>query len=155
MLTSQFRPGRNYSFVYVSDVEMVGKRDGKVNPLADCAVSVRRVTRCQAAGPDTYENVMRKENPEFEKSGKPAWYHTTDENPCIVEHNKEATRYVRGIPRGIVKEEYFIGANPASESEVETIRAFKKNKRDGEPAFILYKLDNIENLVDDAADLAD
>jgi hypothetical protein len=148
MTTSQLRPGRIYSFVYSSDVDMVQKRNGAENPLGSCSVSVRRVVRAQAAGNETYARVQLAKDPTWEPSAeRKSWYHVTPENDCIVQHNSNGQKYLRAIPRGVVKEEYFIGTLPANEREVETIRSFKKSAGN-EPTFVVFKLDNIINLED-------
>lgn len=145
--TSQLRPGRMYSFVYASDVDMVQKRNGQENPLGSCFVSVRRVVRVQAAGNETYANVQLSKDPNWTPSTeRKSWYHALPENSCIVQHNTNGQKYLRAIPRGIVKEEYFIGKLPATEAEVETIRAFKKSQ--GQPEFVVFTLENIMNLQD-------
>lgn len=146
---SELKPGRIYSFRYDAAVEMVQKRDGQHNPLQG-AVSVVRVCKVQAAGNETYANVQRKKNPDWEPSaGRTAWYHALPDNTCIVEHNKTCDRYLRAIPRGITSETYFIDGTEATPVQVETIRQFKKRKDDREPEFILFRLENIANLVDD------
>lgn len=117
------------------------------NPLASAKVLVHRVSRLQAAGNNTYENVMRKDNPDFEKSGRVSWYHAT-ENECVVEHNRTTDRYLRGIPRGKVSESYTVGGQPATSEEVAIIQAFKKN-RSSSGDFCVIKLDNMENVKDD------
>lgn len=157
MKTNEIKPGRIYSFVYVSDVEMVSKRefrndDGttekRENPLGSCLVTVRRVVSAQAAGNETYRNVQLRKNPDWQPSeDRKSWYHVSKENDCIVEHNNNGQRYLRAIPRGISKEEYFIGKVPATEAEVETIRAFKKGSG-GTSEFVVYKLENLANLED-------
>lgn len=148
--TSELKPGRIYSFVYRADVEMVAKkRDGRENPLADCACSVRRVCRVQAAGEHTYARAMLAKDATWQPSEKLSW-HVASENPCVRVHGKDANRrYLRAIPIAIDKETYFIGNVPANEAESEVIRAFKKGgERDEKPAYILFNLDNVENLHD-------
>lgn len=146
--TNSLKAGRIYSFIYVAPVEMVAKRDGKENPLADCQVFVRRVVKAQSAGNETYANVMRKDNPQWTPSADhKSWWKVSTDNDCIVEHAKLGTRYLRAIPRGIIKEEYFIGAHPATPAEIFTIQSFKKSNG-REPSFVLFKTENIQNLQD-------
>lgn len=163
--TTSFKPGRIYSVVYVNDVEMVGKReffnpspiisklhhkDGKIlNPLIDIHVTVRRVATIQAAGNATWANVQTRDNPGWQRTDRKSWFHTDMDNDCIIVHNTNGTRYLRGLPRGKTKEEYFIGGNPASQLEVEIITAFLKNNTKSE--FVIIKLDNLENVLDNEA----
>lgn len=117
------------------------------NPLFDCEVTVRRVATVQAAGNKTWHNFQIKRNPEYKPSEeRKAWYHVTG-NSCIVEHNKTNRHYLRGLPKGISKEEYFIGGQPASENEVSLIREFKKNLHK-DNAFVTLPLDRLENVID-------
>ena len=170
MKASSFVPGRMYSMVYESDVDMVGKReivdsttldsilefkrDGKfvLNPLADCSVTVRRVFSIQAAGNKTYRNMKLKQDPTWQPSTEhKAWWNVTADNSCICEHRTEGTRYLRALPRGITKEEYFIGERLVTkDSEIATIKAFRKSK--GETNFIMMKLDNLTNVTDDGGE---
>ena len=175
LTTDNLAAGRIYSFVYTAEVEMVQTRElsgevitaldnagikpvsvskgnsiVQVNPLADCDVSVRRVVRAQAAGNETYANVQRKADPDWQPSGDKKWWRVSASNDCIVEHHTKGTRYLRAIPRGIVAETYWIGAHEATDAQVAVIRAFKSgsNGKDKEPAYILFKTDNVANLVD-------
>lgn len=172
--TNSLAAGRIYSFVYVSDVEMVqtralsgevitalsnagvklvntvkGSNVVQVNPLADVVVFVRRVVKAQAAGNETYANVQRKLNPDWQPSGDKKWWRVSADNDCIVEHQTKQTRYLRAIPRGIIKEEYFIGAHPCDAAQTAIVQAFKSGATDkSTPAYVLFKTDNIENLQD-------
>jgi hypothetical protein len=182
--STSFVPGRIYSVIYSSLVEMVQTRefsfeqvrghaglkaafmaeqpvlaamlytapDASVvklsNPLVDCEVTVRRVSSVQAAGNKTWRNFQLKRNPEYKPDAEhKSWYHVTLENSCIVAHNKSNEHYLRALPKGISKEEYFIGGKPANETEVSLIRCFKKsNGREAE--FSTLKLSNLENVID-------
>ena len=85
---SSFVPGRVYSIVYDSTVEMVAKREftpqeiaenpalqgltlvkGKLeNPIADLTVCVRRVSTVQAAGAETWERFKSRNGMETENN---------------------------------------------------------------------------------------
>jgi hypothetical protein len=149
--SSSLVPGRIYTFVYAANVEMVAKkRDGRINPLADCQVSVRRVCRVQAAGDKTYQRAMLKKNSDWKPSGKPSWNVGT-ENACIRVHKDDSSRrYLRGIPLAIDKEEYFIGTVPATAEETVVIKTFSGSNK--EPDYILFNLDNIANLIDNGGE---
>lgn len=153
MKTSELVPGRCYCFQYQAPVEMVAKRNGNDNPLVDCQVSVERVCRVRAAGDKTYRNAMLAQNPDWQPSEKPSW-HVATENPCIRTHCKDNSRkYLRAIPLAIQREQYFIGSQPADATETDIIRAFKKGgTKDEAPAFVMFALDNIANLVDDGGE---
>jgi hypothetical protein len=154
--TNSFKPGRIYTVVYSdSSIEMKGfvktPEGRKDNPLSGNAVAVRRVTRVQAAGNETWSNVNRAKNPDWQPSADySAWWHVLPENSCIVEHNLTATRYLRGIPKGIVSEEYTVDGKPATEAELAIIAEFKKNK--GGSEFCFLTLDKLENVVDETGD---
>lgn len=147
MKSSEFKPGRVYSVIYNSDVPMVAKRNGMDNPLIDTSVTVRRVSTVQAAGGATWSNFKRKTNPDWQPSedGKSCYVEDAS-NSCIVVHKTNGTRYLRGLPRGVTKEQYFIGNAPATEKEVETIKAFAKST--GKSEFVVLTLDKLENVVD-------
>lgn len=121
------------------------------NPFIDIPVTVRRVSTVQAAGEKTWANFKRRTNPDWQPSGnRKNWYHVTD-NSCIVQHNSNGTRYLRGLPRGVSKEQYFIGGTPATEAQVETIKAFAKNA--GKPQdYVLLSLDNLANVTDEGGE---
>lgn len=171
--SSLFVAGRVYSLVYANEVEMVNKRELEsatrdnllalgvrcdfdtcangaasvrtLNPLADQAVTVRRVSTIQAAGNETWERFKAKTGKETTSERK-AWYHVSERNDCIVVHNSTGREYVRGLPRGVTKEEYFIGTRAASPAEVATIRAFKKSSGGGEREFVVLAVDNLLNV---------
>lgn len=144
ILASSFVAGRVYSVVYMSDVAMVAKRDGKDNPLADIPVTVRRVSTIQAAGKETWERFKARTSRETEPSSRKPWYHVSAQNDCVVIHNTNGNEYLRGLPRGITKEEYFVGDEAATEAQVETIRAFKKSASEAE--FVLLSLAKLQNV---------
>jgi hypothetical protein len=126
---------------------MVEKRDGKTNPLIDCQVTVRRVSTVQAAGGETWANFKRRMNPDWQPNDdKKSWYHEDKANSCVVIHNKNNTRYLRGLPRGVTKEQYFIGKVQATDAEVSTIKSFVKSS--GNAEFVLLTIDKLENVVD-------
>jgi len=157
MLSSQFVPGRIYTFIYNSDVDMVNTRefDGVKlpNPLQGCFVQVVRKVTGQAAGKLTYERVMRKlKGDDWQKSDRKDWATVDPTNDCILVHEKTQERYVRLIPRGIQEETYYVDNVLATPEQVENIRKFKKNQRDEQPVYVRFKLDNIANLQDDGDD---
>ena len=144
-----FVAGRVYSVVYNSDVTMVSKRDGQANPLFGADVTVRRVSTIQAAGGESWTNFLAKRGEQPAGNRKP-WCVESELNPCImvgVSDNTSGQYYLRGFPRGITKEEYFIASQPATSAEVETIRAFKKSSS-GDAEFIILNLDKLENVSD-------
>jgi hypothetical protein len=154
VLSSQLVPGRIYSFDYMSTVDMVKTREfnglKEVNPLYSEDITVRRLVTCQAAGKLTYENMMRKLNGEdWQKSDRKDWASVDPTNDCILVHDKSQERYLRAIPRGIVREEYYVGSKAATDADVALIRKFKKNQSDTPPVYVRFKLDNIVNLQDD------
>jgi hypothetical protein len=139
-----FVAGRVYSVIYNSEVDMVGERDGKQNPLADIPVTVRRVSTIQAAGKVTWENFLARQGREKSSSNRAPWYVVSEQNDCIVLHKTNGTAYLRGLPRGVTKEQYFVGNEIATDAQVETIRAFKRSKPAAE--FVVLKLDNLVNV---------
>jgi hypothetical protein len=147
--TKELKPGRIYTITYTDeDVDMKGfvKTDAgrKLNPLAGQRVGVKRQMIVQAAGNKTWANIQRKLNPSWEPSADfVQWWHVLPENTCIVEHNKEATRYLRGIPRGIASELYTLDNRPATESELALIKEFKKSKGGSEFCFLTLEKINI------------
>lgn len=159
--SKSFKPGRVYSVIYNSNVELVGKRDfpvditkpngatfQRINPLDGIEVTVRRVSTVQAAGNVTWSNLQRKINPDWQPSSeRKSWYNVTPENSCIVQHNTQGTRYLRALPRGITKEEYLIDGIPATPNELQTIQDFRRSTK--ETNFVLLKLDNLVNVQDD------
>lgn len=165
---NSFKPGRVYSLVYQSDVDMVAKRDldqrtteyraletngvrlatvdGKThNPLLDATVTVRRVSTVQAAGNKTWENYLAKRGEV--PSGKPAWFDVSGENSCILVHKQTKAEYLRGLPRGVTLEEYFVNGISATDAQVATIRAFKKSNSSANEfvTLSLSKLVNVDN----------
>jgi hypothetical protein len=163
--SASFRPGRIYSIVYDSDYPMVQTRNlgedlhgfaadkfgHAINPLYGHNVTVRRVSSVQAAGNKTWANYKRRTDPNWQPSDKPKWYHAT-ENSCIVEHSKNATRYLRGLPRGVTKVEYLIDGIPATLDEVSTLETFPKNKPRDNQEFLILDLSNLVNVIDDGGD---
>jgi hypothetical protein len=141
---NSFVAGRVYSVVYSSDVEMVQKRDGKDNPMLGALVTVRRVSTMQAAGDKTWANYKAKHG--IVTGTREPWWTATKENTCIVEHNKTGVEYLRGLPRGITKEVYMVNGIVATDTQVETIRAFKKNQSDTPAQFVLLSLAKLENV---------
>lgn len=154
ILASNLRPGRIYSFEYASDVDMVNTRDfgqGKQeNPMSGDFVQVVRMVTGQAAGKQTYENIMRKlKGDDWEKSDRKDWATVDPENDCILVHNKTQERYLRLIPRGVQRETYYVNNIEATPAQVEVIRQFKKNRSEEKPVYMRFKVDNIVNLTDD------
>lgn len=153
--TSEIKPGRIYTFDYSDPaIELKGYVNGaqgrELNPLAGCAVGVSRRIVVQAAGDKTWANVQRKANPNWQPSADyVAWWHVLPENSCIVEHNKEATRYLRGIPKGKLSEVYTIDGQPATPAQVATIEKFKKSK--GGAEFCFLTLDKL-NIIDETGE---
>lgn len=153
--TKEFKAGRIYTVVYSDDsIEMkksVRLPERAENPFAGNVIGVRRVARVQAAGPKTWANIQKRKNPDWQPSADYSqWWHELAENRCIVEHNREATRYLRGIPKGIVSEVYTIDGKLATPAQVETIRKFKKNS--GGDEFCLLNLDKLENVLDETGE---
>ena len=144
--SNSFVPGRIYSVVYDSEVELVGKRDGVENPLAAASVTVRRVSSVQAAGAKTWANYLAKRG-ESPVGGK-TWWTQSAGNSCIVvgtSANTLGREYLRGLPRGVTQEHYFVNGAAATPAQVETIRSFKKsNGRDAE--FVLLSLSKLANV---------
>lgn len=146
-----------YSVIYSSDVDMVGKRDFKdgkgkqENPLKEKVVTVRRVSTVQACGNETYSRVMTRKNPSWTPSADyTAWWKVSTDNDCIVEHKTKGTRYLRGLPKGVTVETYFVNGTEATETEAETIRKFKEGSgKDAE--FVLLNLEKLENVKDEEA----
>lgn len=176
--TSSIRPGRIYTFVYEAAVDMVAKRDeNKIsaevaslcrrhtdakglptnklqNPLADLqgSVTVRRVTRAQAAGNKTYSNIMKRDDPTWEPSGKPTWFDIDAENSCIlIKKSDPSCRYLRALPIAVDNEVYLIGGKPVDEKTADTIRAFKEGSR-SDVKFLTLAVDNLSNLQDDGGE---
>lgn len=174
-----FKAGRVYSLIYTADVDMVASRElehqtvidlnklgftpfkqenGRCdNPFVDSIVTVRRVSTVQAAGEQTWENFKLKNGMSTEPSNRKAWYHTSPKNDCIVVHNSNGTEYLRGLPRGVTKEQYFVGNLPATAQDVAVIRAFAKSKN-SEPNFVtltLEKLENVASLPDEEMETVD
>ena len=177
MISSKsFVAGRIYSVVYSAPVEMVEKRElsaeqnaelnttsltachfgkdgtpsGKtLNLLAERKVSVRRVSSVTAAGGQTWENFKAKNGLESGESTRKSWYQET-ENNCIVEGvsaNTIGRKYLRGLPQGVTKEEYFIDDKEATSEEVFVIKAFRKGGT-SQADFVLLSLDKLENVID-------
>jgi hypothetical protein len=146
-----FVAGRIYSVVYNSEVEMTRKKrdTGAVNPLADESVTVRRVSSVQAAGPKTWTNYLAKRG-ESPVGSRPPFWKVTDYNPCIVQGITENTmgrEYLRGLPRGVTKEAYFVNGVEATPAQIEVIRLFKKGGSNDNPAeFVLLALAKLENV---------
>ena len=151
--TTDLRPGRIYTLEYSNVVELVGYRKenpSHKNPLKGSIVTVDKQIKIQAAGEKTYANVMLKDNPNWTPSlDVVAWWFPLAENSCVVEHKKEATRYLRGIPLGTNSKQYFVDGLPATAAQVATIQEFKKSKRG---KFQLVALHNITNLVDETGE---
>lgn len=162
---SEIKPGRIYTLEF-SDSECKVKKylapkgqEREHNPLAGCAVSVKRQIRVRAAGKKTWENWNKKNNPDWEASADwVAWwtpFYTAEElakpeskrNSAIVEHKKEATRYLRGLPLGVNWEVYTIDGKPATPEQVATIKKFS----DKGGNFLMLTLDKL-NLIDDTDD---
>jgi hypothetical protein len=155
--SSSLKPGRIYTFKYNAPVDMVQNRfiDGvkQPNPLYGQDVTVSRNVTAQAAGKQTYDRLMvRLHGDNWQKSDRKDWASVSPENDCIMVHDKTQERYLRAIPRGIPSETYFIDGIPATADKVETIRAFKSGGKKDAPAYVRFKLDNIENLHDDGDD---
>jgi hypothetical protein len=147
MKAQDFKPGRIYSVIYTSDVPMVNERNGQRNPLSDCQVIVRRVSTVQAAGGKTWTNFKRRTNPDWTPdSDRQSWYRVDKKNSCIVVHKSKGTRYLRGLPIGITKEEYFVGKTRATDKDIETIKSFSRSS--GPSEFVLLTLDKLQNVVD-------
>lgn len=149
ILATDFVPGRIYSLVYDSDVDMVRKKRGETveNPLADSAVTVRRVSSLQAAGNKTWTNFLAKRG-EQPVGNRPSWWQVSDYNSCIcigVSPNTKGKEYLRGLPRGITKEQYFVNGVEATASQVETIRKYKSGGG-GEHEFVLLSLSKLVNV---------
>ncbi len=170
--SNEFKAGRIYTLRYASTVDMVGKREfaahlltptiekcashiaangamtaKKINPLHGCAITVKRKSIVQAAGEKTWGNLQRRKNPEWMPSMDAVqWWSPLASNQCIVEHNKNANLYLRGIPKGVMEEAYFVDGELATPEQVELIRAFKEGKSDREQEFILLDLANLENV---------
>jgi hypothetical protein len=157
---TDFVPGRIYSVIYKSEVEMVQKRElplsdvldmglvvgekGKTaNPFYDNTVEVRRVWSVQAAGNKTWTNFLGKTGEE--PAGKEPSWTVSDYNSCIVVGKKDGAEKLRALPRNITKSEYFIDKRPATDAEVAIIRAFKKNK--GHAPFVTLNLSKLENVL--------
>jgi len=146
--STSFVAGRIYSVVYDSEVTMTRSKraTGAVNPLADNSVTVRRVSSVQAAGNKTWTNYLAKRG-ESPSGTRPAWWTVSEKNSCIcigTSENTKGREYLRGLPRGITKEEYFVDARPATPSEIETIREFKTGGGGGE--FVMLSLSKLVNV---------
>ena len=171
-----FVAGRIYSVIYKNSVNLVAKRDlddatiaalkasgitltshdsGKLlNPMADASVTVRRVSSVTAAGGETWANYKAKNGLESGESTRKSWYQESQENNCIVEGvsaNTLGRKYLRALPQGISKEQYFIGDKEATPSETLIIRAFKEGKSSGHSDFVVLALDSLVNVTDETA----
>jgi len=151
---NSFVAGRVYSIVYSSDVDMVAKRnfgternpDIQENPLRESLVTVRRVSTVQAAGEKTWTNFLAKRGM-VPAGTAPTWWTVSKENSCIVVGTSKNTlgrEYLRGLPRGITKEEFFIDGKPATPAQIETMKRFKKNSGGDFVLLALSKLENVD-----------
>lgn len=153
--TNELKPGRIYTFDYSDPaVELKGyinTPQGRVlNPIAGREIGVSRRIVVQAAGDKTWANIQRKANPDWQPSGDyKAWWHVLPENTCIVEHDKNATRYLRAIPRGVLSEVWLVDGKPANGAELTAIEMFKKSK--GGSEFCFLTLDKL-NIIDETGD---
>lgn len=148
--SNQLVPGRLYSVVYQSDVDMVQQRDGANNPLFDVSVTVRRVATVQACGDKTYARMRLKQDADWQPSGKPKWYAPDPANTCVVVHRKTGVRYFRVLPINMTKETYFIGGKPASEAETATIKSFHRGHSDAD--YLTIRLENLINVRDNGGE---
>jgi hypothetical protein len=119
---------------------------GAINPLAESNVTVRRVSSVQAAGNKTWTNYLAKQG--LTPTGtRPSWWTVSEHNSCIcvgTSDNTKGREYLRGLPRGITKEEYFIDNRPATPEQVATIREFKSGSGDSE--FVMLSLSKLVNV---------
>lgn len=146
MKANSLQAGRIYSVIFNSTVETVQTRDGMVNPMIGQNVTVRRVFSVQAAGPKTYENFLAKRGLTPAHTVAP-WFRMSDFNPCIVEgitQNTLGRKYLRGIPKGKTKEDYFVNGHPASTDEIANIQFFRRSK--SAPEFVTLSTEKLENL---------
>lgn len=105
-----------------------------------------RVTRdhrfvVQVAGPESYTQRLNEkgETP----AGRSPWYKWV--KPGIVQHKDTGELYVAAVPTSHTPTlNYLVDGRPATKEEVTTISRFTPNK--GEPDFLCFKLENIENL---------
>ena len=171
--TNSFIPGRVYSIIYNSVVEMVGTRalefgriqelarlgielvttngGNSINPLEGAMIEVRRVSTVQAAGNESWENYKRKNGIVTDTTRKP-FYVVSPENDCIVVGDTDNTKgktYLRGFPRKVTSETYMVNGIVAAPNQVEVIRTFKKNQSSSPLTFVTLPLDKLVNVTMD------
>jgi hypothetical protein len=126
--------------------EPTGKQ---LNPLDGQAVTVRRVSSVTAAGGETWERFKARNGIVTGESTRKPWYAESTDNNCIVigtSANTLGRKYLRGLPQGVTKEQYYIGDREATPAETLTIQAFKEGT--GGADFVLLNLDSLLNVQD-------
>lgn len=148
------RNGRIYSVVFAGPVSMnKGGRSGvPANPLVDLPVTKRTVMRVQACSRQSYVNRMRALNPDWTPdNSKPSGYAVTT-HPCIDTNLKTGDQALRGWALGVIKHEVFVGNEPATTEQLDTIAAYQPggafypdSKPKSAPGFMRLPLAKIEH----------
>lgn len=141
-------PGRRYSFVHIGEVETVGKRkfDGVEFTLAPdwlqaASITRRAVFSGNLAGPESYGNVMQKQDPTWERSDRKPWFHFVRNG--IIEHNTTHALYLAVVNPNVTKTEYFVNGQPATAEQITDIQRFKRSSG-GMSDFAVYSLEKVQ-----------
>jgi len=112
------------------------------NPLFGRVTRDHRVV-VNAAGIGSYGRRLEKDG--REPVGKPTWWEWVRDG--VVRHKTTGELYFAGLPTSAkINARYLVDGREATESELQTIRAYSPEKDD--PEFLLFKLENVSNLQD-------
>lgn len=123
---NEVKNGRIYSVVFAGPVSMNkgGRMGVPENPLLDVEVTKRNVLRVQACSRESYRRRMLKLDPSWTPSDKASGYQPT-EHPCVDMSLKDGEFALRGWACGVVKHEVYVGGQPATAEQLETIAAYQ------------------------------
>ena len=117
------------------------KMNKRGNPLAGRVTRNHRLV-VTVAGRDSYRNAL-EERGEKPVGNKAPWFRW--ERDGIVANVKTGELYLAALPTAAKREtNYLVDNRPATEAEIETIRAFTPDK--GQPDFLCFALENVQNV---------
>ena len=123
------------------------------NPLLDLSVTKRTVMSIQACSRKSYVNRMRKlHGADWQPdTSKPSGYEATA-HPCIDTNLASGDQALRGWACGVTKHEVFVGGQPATAEQLQTIADYQPggkwypaSKAKSEPGFMRLPLAKVEH----------
>lgn len=126
----------------IATVKLTGehKMNKRNNPLVGRVTRDHRIV-VQVAGPESYTNRLEKQGET--PAGRAPWFQWV--KPGIVQHKTTGDLYLAATPtRREPVTRYLVDGRPATQDEIATIREFTPDK--GEPEFLCFRLENVENI---------